>query len=91
MSLQGVTLTDLKEAQRGSRGGQIKDGEAADERFHLRKRATHDGGVQIAEQMWAMEMSPDWGQTDDVSEEDECRVHLSPLYTNNGGISVIHL
>lgn len=82
MSLQGVTLTDLKEAQRGNRGGQIKDGEAVDERFYLRKRATRDGEVQITEQMVATETSADWRQTDDVSEEDECRVQLSPLYTN---------
>lgn len=85
MCLQGVTLTDLREAQRGSRGGQIKDGEAVDERFYLRKRATHDGGVQITEQMVATETSPDWRQTDDVSEEDECRVQFCLLSTQTMG------
>lgn len=65
-----MTLTDLKEAQSSSQARQIRDGETLDERFCLRKRGTDEGGVKLAEQMEAPEMSPNWRQMDDVSEED---------------------
>lgn len=74
--LQGVTLTDLKEAESSSRARQIKDGESLDERFCPRKHVTEDGGVKKTEQMGAGETSPSWRLKGDVSEEDACRIQF---------------
>ncbi|XP_029689563.1 protein phosphatase 1 regulatory subunit 12B isoform X3 [Takifugu rubripes] len=63
-STQGVTLTDLKEAQRSSQDRQRKDGETLDDWFYLRNRATHDGGVEITEKE-ATETVSNWRQTDE--------------------------
>lgn len=67
--LQGVTLTDLKEAERSSQARLIKDGESVDGRFCVRKCVTDDGGVKETERMEAVETSISWRQTDEVSEE----------------------
>lgn len=83
-TLQGVTLTDLKEAQRSSQDRQIKDGETLDDWFHLRNRATHDGGVEITEEE-ATETVSNWRQRDGVSEEDECRDRFCLLSTQTLG------
>lgn len=82
--LQGVTLTDLKEAQRSSQDRQIKDGETLDDWFYLRNRATHDEGVEITEEE-ATETVSSWRQTDEVSEEDECRDPFGLLSTQKVG------
>lgn len=82
--LQGVTLTDLKEAQRSRQDRQIKDGETLDDWFHLRNRATHDGGVEITEKE-ATETVSNWRQTEAVSEEDECRDRFCLLSTQPVG------
>lgn len=81
--LQGVTLTDLKEAQRSGQDRQIKDGETLDDWFYLRNRATHDG-VEITEEE-ATETVSNWRQTDEVSEEDECRDRFCLLSTQTVG------
>lgn len=70
--LQGVTLTDLKEAQRSCQDRQIRDGETLDDWFYLRDQATHDGGVEITGKE-ATETVSNWRQTEEVREEDECR------------------
>lgn len=82
--LQGVTLTDLKEAQRSSQDRQIKDGGTLDDWFYLRNRATRDGGVEITEEE-ATETVSNWRQTDEVSEEDECRGQFCLLSTHTVG------
>lgn len=91
-ALQGVTLTDLKEAERSSQARQIKDGESLDERFCLRKHVTDDGGVKITERMEAAETSPSWKQMGEVSGEDECRIQLWLVAAQKyWKLSVIHL
>lgn len=83
-----MTLTDLKEAQRSSQDRLRKDEETVDERFCLRKPVTDDGEVKITEELEATETSPSWRQMDEVSEEDECRLHIHKTYWE---ISLIHL
>lgn len=70
--LQGVTLTDLKEAQRTSSlsppDGQTEEGSTLDESARLRKDLTDDRGVKKTECIETIEVNPKWSKIDKVSE-----------------------
>ncbi|KAF7667455.1 hypothetical protein LDENG_00060150 [Lucifuga dentata] len=70
-STQGVTLTDLKEAQKtysmSPQGRQMEDGDSLEDRSCLRKGLMEDRGVQISltESMEPKEITHKWSKIDE--------------------------
>lgn len=82
--LQGVTLTDLKEAQRTNnlptQDRQTKDGDTVNEWCCVRKALTDDRVC-----VETTDFSPNWRKTDEVSERDLCRDHFRLTAETAGG------
>lgn len=77
--LQGVTLTDLKEAQKTNSlsppDRQTEEGGTLDERTCLRKGLTDDRRVRIGltESTETTEICPKWSKMDKVRQKNSCR------------------
>lgn len=96
--LQGVTLTDLKEAQKTNSqpppDRQTEEGGTLDERTCLRKGMMDDRRVKIGltESTETTEIIPKWSKMDEVSRRNVCRNQFRPSaaevvgwYCNFGG------
>lgn len=75
--LQGVTLTDLKEAQRTNslspQDRQIEEGGTLDERSCPRKGLTDERGVKMTESVETTEIKPKRSIMDEVSKRNSRR------------------
>lgn len=80
--LQGVTLTDLKEARQTNslspQDRRAEDGGTLDERSCVRRGLTDDrrGRISLTESTETSEISAKWSKLDEVSERNVYRSHL---------------